>query len=38
MRTFIFSTMILLLTTGLSLAEPKKFQIEEDTLFYTDGY
>ena len=34
MRTFIFSTLILLLTTGISLAEPKKFKIEGDTLFY----
>ena len=34
MRTFIFSTLISLLTTGISLAEPKKFQIEGDTLFY----
>ena len=34
MRIFIFSTLISLLTTGISLAEPKKFQIEGDTLFY----
>ena len=34
MRTFIFSSLISLLTTGLSLAEPKKFHIEGDTLFY----
>ena len=34
MRTLIFSTLISLLTAGLSLAESEKFHIEGDTLFY----
>ena len=35
MRTFIFSTLISLLTTGISLAEPKNSKLKEIHYFTT---